>query len=63
MTVNKFQGFIECMNIQEAPTPEEWARIKAKIDVLTPTRVFLLKPEGYPSLQTQEIPPAVVGEA
>lgn len=29
MTVNEFEAFIEGMDVGEAPTPEQWRRIKA----------------------------------
>lgn len=34
MTISEFKAFLEGMDVQECPTPEQWARIRDKIDGL-----------------------------
>lgn len=35
MTINEFKAFIEGMDVKECPTPEQWGRIREKIDQLS----------------------------
>lgn len=35
MTVEEFKAFLEGMDIQGAPTPDQWARVKEKVDALS----------------------------
>lgn len=45
MTIDEFKAFLEGMDVQGQPTPEQWARIKEKIDALEAIRV---EPFKYP---------------
>jgi hypothetical protein len=34
MTVNEFKAFLEGMDVQEQPTPEQWKRLMGKVEQL-----------------------------
>ena len=50
MTIGEFKAFLEGMGIEGAPTPEQWARIKEKIEAVEPVTLAPL-PQVYDPLR------------
>ena len=53
MTIGEFKAFLDGMGVGDAPTPEQWARIRERIDTLEPLRLdWTTRPAmfrtGYP---------------
>ena len=44
MTLNEFKAFLEGMDIQNCPTPEQWARIADKLASVKPEEKYLPAP-------------------
>lgn len=44
MTISEFQAFLEGMDVEECPTPEQWARIKEKVEALQPLHYWDVTP-------------------
>ena len=53
MTIGEFRAFLEGMDVGDAPTPEQWARIREKLGEITVAPTFAPYPlprpdDGWP---------------
>ncbi|MFY0633693.1 MAG: hypothetical protein JXQ91_07770 [Vannielia sp.] len=62
MTVTEFQAFLEGMNVGDCPTPDQWSRIKKKIDALESLRLNRGAPNGWqgPIYSTNPAPDTIL---
>ena len=61
MTTTEFKAFLEGMDVQACPTPEQWARIKAKIEALEALRFdYPIEPRIMPATGTPYIDTTVL---
>lgn len=49
MNIGEFRAFLEGMAIEKAPTPEQWARIKKKVESLQAVAAPAPLPSDYPT--------------
>lgn len=63
MTFENFRYFLQGMNIGEAPTPEQWARIKEALDTVVeppvPAVPYPLPTPRWPSPDPWVYPPII----
>lgn len=58
MTPNELRAYIDGMDIQDAPTPEQWAMIKDKLEALNDT-VYLPQPLAVPTQPWPDLGPVI----